>query len=399
MWQSGDFYYFSHLLKRIKTMRFFKADYFFIVLLFSSAIFSCSKKEEKKVVVPEVNVVLAGQQTVPLYAEYVGQTFGQSDVEIKPRVEGWIESLNFREGSLVSKGQILYIIQDDQLRDQVQASQAQVAAAEVMLVKAKADLDRVKPLVEMNALSKRELDAAQANYEAQQQSVLAAKAGLNNANTQLSYSRIVSPITGIIGVSKVQVGDYVNKSLGQSSINTISAVGAMRVRFSISENDYLKFKETQTVEQLRNLDVQFILSDGTLFSETGRLDFANREIDPATGSLLVQALVENKTHILKPGQYVKVRLKAGEIQNAVLLPQQAINQMQSIYMAYLVNDSNKIKPKPVKVGQRIGSNWVISSGINAGDKVAVIGNAIIKPDMVVKPVMNAYSYDSTSIGK
>lgn len=399
MRQSGDFYYFSHLLKRIKTMRFFKADYFFIVLLFSSTVFSCSKKEEKKVVVPEVNVVLAGQQTVPLYSEYVGQTFGQSDVEIKPRVEGWIESINFKEGSLVSKGQILYIIQDDQLRDQVQASQAQVAAAEVMLVKAKADLDRVKPLVEMNALSKRELDAAQANYEAQQQSVLAAKAGLNNANTQLSYSRIVSPITGIIGVSKVQVGDYVNKSLGQSSINTISAVGAMRVRFSISENDYLKFKETQTVEQLRNLDVQFILSDGTLFSETGKLDFANREVDPATGSLLVQALVENKTHILKPGQYVKVRLKAGEIQNAVLLPQQAINQMQSIYMAYLVNDSNKIKPKPVKVGQRIGSNWVISSGINAGDKVAVIGNAIIKPDMVIKPVMNAYSYDSTSIGK
>ncbi len=399
MRQSGDFYYFSHLLKRIKTMRFFKADYFFIVLLFSSTVFSCSKKEEKKVVVPEVNVVLAGQQTVPLYSEYVGQTFGQSDVEIKPRVEGWIESINFKEGSLVSKGQILYFIQDDQLRDQVQASQAQVAAAEVMLVKAKADLDRVKPLVEMNALSKRELDAAQANYEAQQQSVLAAKAGLNNANTQLSYSRIVSPITGIIGVSKVQVGDYVNKSLGQSSINTISAVGAMRVRFSISENDYLKFKETQTVEQLRNLDVQFILSDGTLFSETGKLDFANREVDPATGSLLVQALVENKTHILKPGQYVKVRLKAGEIQNAVLLPQQAINQMQSIYMAYLVNDSNKIKPKPVKVGQRIGSNWVISSGINAGDKVAVIGNAIIKPDMVIKPVMNAYSYDSTSIGK
>lgn len=380
-------------------MRLFKADYFFIVLLFSSTVFSCSKKEEKKVVLPEVNVVLAGQQTVPLYSEYVGQTFGQSDVEIKPRVEGWIESINFREGSLVSKGQTLYIIQDDQLRDQVQASQAQVAAAEVMLVKAKADLDRVKPLVEMNALSKRELDAAQANYEAQQQSVLAAKAGLNNANTQLSYARIVSPITGIIGVSKVQVGDYVNKSLGQSSINTISAIGAMRVRFSISENDYLKFKETLTVDQLRNLDVQFILSDGTLFSEMGKLDFANREVDPTTGSLLVQAVVENKTHILKPGQYVKVRLKAGEILNAVLLPQQAINQMQSIYMAYLVNDSNMVKPKPVKVGQRVGSNWVIADGIKPGEKVALIGNAIIKPDMVIKPVMNKYSYDSTSVGK
>ncbi|MGB3076318.1 MAG: efflux RND transporter periplasmic adaptor subunit, partial [Chitinophagales bacterium] len=262
-------------------MKLLNGNYAFMLLLSSSMIFSCSKKEEKKELVPEVNVVVAGQQTVPLYADYVGQTYGQSDIEIKPRVEGWVEAISFREGTLVSKGQLLYTIQDDQLRDQAQAAQAQVAAAEVMLVKAKADLDRVKPLVEMNALSKRDLDAAQANYEAQQQSVLAAKAGLNNANTQLGYSRIVAPIAGFIGVSKVQVGDYVGKSLGQSSINTISAIGAMRVRFSISENDYLKFKETMTVEQLSNLEVQFILSDGSLFSETGKLDFANREVDPA----------------------------------------------------------------------------------------------------------------------
>ncbi|MBK9732601.1 MAG: efflux RND transporter periplasmic adaptor subunit [Chitinophagaceae bacterium] len=380
-------------------MKLLNGNYAFMLLLSSSMIFSCSKKEEKKELVPEVNVVVAGQQTVPLYADYVGQTYGQSDIEIKPRVEGWVEAISFREGTLVSKGQLLYTIQDDQLRDQAQAAQAQVAAAEVMLVKAKADLDRVKPLVEMNALSKRDLDAAQANYEAQQQSVLAAKAGLNNANTQLGYSRIVAPIAGFIGVSKVQVGDYVGKSLGQSSINTISAIGAMRVRFSISENDYLKFKETMTVEQLSNLEVQFILSDGSLFSETGKLDFANREVDPATGSLLVQAVVANKTQLLKPGQYVKVRFKTTEIQNAVLLPQQAINQMQNIFMAYLVNDSNMVKPKPVKVGQRVGSNWVITNGIKAGDKVAMIGNAIIKPNMVIKPVVNAYSYDSTSVGK
>ncbi|MGB3073913.1 MAG: HlyD family secretion protein, partial [Chitinophagales bacterium] len=130
-----------------------------------------------------------------------------------------------------------------------------------------------------------------------------------------------------------------------------------------------------------------------------KLDFANREVDPATGSLLVQAVVANKTQLLKPGQYVKVRFKTTEIQNAVLLPQQAINQMQNIFMAYLVNDSNMVKPKPVKVGQRVGSNWVITNGIKAGDKVAMIGNAIIKPNMVIKPVVNAYSYDSTSVGK
>ncbi|MEP7128579.1 MAG: efflux RND transporter periplasmic adaptor subunit, partial [Chitinophagales bacterium] len=326
-------------------------------------------------------------------------TYGQSDVDIKPRVEGWVEAINFKEGSLVNKGQLLYTIQDDQLRDQSQAAQAQVAAADIMLVKAKADLDRVRPLVEMNALSKRDLDAAQANYDAQQQAVVAAKAGLNNANTQLSYSRITSPITGYIGISKVQVGDYVGKSMGQSSINTISAIGAMRIRFAISENDYLKYKEKKTAEELSNLQVQFLLSDGSLFPEIGKLDFANREVDPSTGSLLVQAIVENKSHLLKPGQYVKVRFKADEIQNAVLVPQQAINQMQSIYMAYLVNDSNMIKPKQVKVGQRIGSNWVITEGVKPGQKVALIGNAIIKPNMVINPLVKAYAYDSTSVNQ
>jgi membrane fusion protein, multidrug efflux system len=170
----------------------------------------------------------------------------------------------------------------------------------------------------------------------------------------------------------------------------------MRVRFAITENDYLKFSQELTPEDLKNLEVQFILNDGSVFPETGKLDFANREVDPATGSLLVQALVENKTHLLRPGQYVKVRFKAEEIKDAVLVPQQAINQMQSIYMAFVVDDSSKINPRPVKTGPRTGSNWVITEGLKAGEKVALIGNSIIKPGIVVKPVESQYSYDSTS---
>ena len=146
-----------------------------------------------------MNVVAAGQKTVPLYAEYVGQTYGQSDVEIKPRVEGWVQAISFKEGAAVKAGQLLYTIQDDELRDKEQQAQANLAQAIVMLSKAKSDLDRVIPLVQMNALSKRDLDAAQASYDAQQQAVEAAKAGLNNAQTQLSY--ITSPIDGI-GVQK-----------------------------------------------------------------------------------------------------------------------------------------------------------------------------------------------------
>lgn len=370
-----------------------------VAVLFSSPfLISCGEKTKATEVVPEVNVVQAGQKTIPIYAEYVGQTYGQSDVDIKPRVEGWIQSVNFKEGTPVQKGQLLYVIQDDELRDRVQSSSAQLAQANVMLAKAKSDLDRVKPLAEMNALSKRDLDAAQADYDAQQQAVVAARAGLNNAQTQLSYSKVTAPISGIIGVSKVQVGDYVRKSVGeQSTINTISAIGALRVRFSITENDYLKFSQKMDKEKLRNLDVQFILNDGSVFPETGKLDFVNREIDPSTGSLLVQATVENKTKLLRPGQYVKVRFKSDEIPNAVLVPQQAINQMQSVYMAFVVNDSSKITPRPVKTGVRAGSNWVITEGIKPGEKVALVGNIIIKPGTVIKPVMNPYSYDSTSM--
>jgi membrane fusion protein (multidrug efflux system) len=227
-----------------------------LLLFFSPFLFSCKKAEEKKVLIPDVNVVEVGQKTVPLFVEYVGQTYGQSDVEIKPRVEGWVQTIHFKEGAEVRSGQLLYTIQDDELRDRAQQAEADVAQANVLLVKAKADLDRVIPLVQINALSKRDLDAAQANYDAQKQAVVAAEAGLNNAHTQLSYSRITSPINGIIGVSKVQVGDFVGKSLGPSSINTVSAVGALRVRFSITENDYLRFRQKATEEQLKNLEVQ-----------------------------------------------------------------------------------------------------------------------------------------------
>ena len=372
-------------------MKFITAASFLACVL----LVSCKEKVEKTETVPEVSVVEAGQKTIPVYSEYVGQTYGQSDVEIRPRVEGWVKSINFKEGSAVQKGQLLYVIQDDELRDREQAAQAQLAQANIMLVKAKSDLDRVKPLVEMNALARRDLDAAQASYDAQQQAVYSAKASLNNARTQLSYSRILAPITGTIGVSNVQVGDYV-KNLGQPAINTISAVGAMRVRFSITENDYIRFSQRMNKENLKNLDVQFILNDGSVFPETGRLDFANREIDPQTGSLLVQAVVENRSRLLRPGQYLKVRLKTDEIQNAVLVPQQAINQMQSVYMAFVVNDSSKINPRPVKTGVRVGSNWVITEGIKPGEKVALVGNALIKPGIVIKPVLNPYSYDSTS---
>lgn len=365
-------------------------------LLLLCTFIACKDKNQKAALpAPEVQVVKVGQKDLPIYMEYVGQTFGQSDVEIQPRVNGWVQNIAFKEGSAVKKGQLLYVIQDDELKDREQTANADLAQANIMLVKAKSDLDRVKPLADMNALSKRDLDAAQATYDAQKEAVRSAEASLRNARLQLSYSRISAPINGVIGISKVQVGDYV-KNIGQPPINTVSTLGALRVRFPITEKDYLMFRQRLNAEQVRSLDVEFILNDGTIFPEKGKLDFANREVDPTTGSLLIQAVVENKSNLLRPGQYVKVRFKAYEYPNAIMVPQEAINQMQNVYMAYLVNDSNRITPRPVKVGERSGSNWVVTDGLKPGDNVALVGNAFIKAGMEIKPVPKPYSYDSTT---
>lgn len=369
---------------------------FFAVVL--SVFSSCKQEQAIKAVIPEVSVVEVGEKSVPVYAEYVGQTYGQEDIEILPRVEGWITGIHFKEGDAVKEGQLLYTIDDVELRNRASSAQARVTEAEVLLTKAKSDLDRVEPLAKMNALSQRDLDAAKANYNAQIQNVASAKSLLANAQVELGYSKITAPINGIIGVSRVQEGDYVAKGAGATPINTISSVGAMRVRFSISENDYLEFKKkAEAGATTDRIEVEMTLSNGQVFPEKGKIDFADRTVDPTTGSLLVQALFENKSGILKPGQYGKVRFKTDEVPNAVLVPQQAVNQLQNIYQVFVVNDSNRVEPRPVKTGFRIGSNWVITDGLKAGEKVALLGNAVVKPKMVVQPIAKAWSYDSTSV--
>jgi membrane fusion protein (multidrug efflux system) len=247
----------------------------------------------------------------------------------------------------------------------------------------------------MKALSQRDLDAAQAAYKAQIEKMHSAKALYENAAVELGYSHITAQISGVIGVSKVHEGDYVGRGSGKNIINTISAVGDMRVRFSISENEYLEFKKKAAKGATTNsIKVEMILGDGTIYPEQGKIDFADRSIDPETGSLLVQALFANSSGVLKPGQYAKIRFITDQLADAVIVPQQAINQLQSIYQVFVVQN-NKIIPRPVEVGMRVGSNWVISKGLKAGEKVAMIGNAVVKPDIEVKPVEMKWDYDAT----
>jgi membrane fusion protein, multidrug efflux system len=361
---------------------------------------SCKEEEKKTEVSPEVNVVVAGKENIPVYNEYVGEVYGLSDVNIDPRVQGWITGIFFKEGSLVQKGSLLYTIDDQPFLNSVDAAKAEVARTQTLMDNKRSELDRVKPLAEMNALSQRDLDDAKASYAAAQNEVQIANSRLANAQIELGYTRITAPITGIIGISKVQIGDYVKQISAGNGINAISSLGDVRVRFPISENDYLnflrEFNKDPKANNFREVPVELILGDGTVFGEKGNLQLTNRQIDPNTGSILIQALFKNSSGVLRPGQYVKVRFRAGEFKDAVLIPQQSVNQLQNVFQVFLLTDSNKLKPTLIKVGSRVGSNWIVTDGIKEGDKIVIVGSTFLNPTMVVKPVMLKWNYDSTS---
>jgi membrane fusion protein (multidrug efflux system) len=362
---------------------------------------SCKeKKADAAALIPEVNVVEVGKKTVPFYTEYVGETFGKEDIQIQSRIEGWITSIHFKEGELVQKGQLLYTIDDLPIKNKIDQAEANLAQANTGKVRNKAELDRVEPLTQMHALSQRDLDAAKANYQASLSQVDAAQAALRNAKIELSYASITAPITGIIGTSKYWVGDFIGKLNTGAPLNVISSVNSIRARFSISEDEYLKFAKMKANSSAKlfeaNVPVEMILSDGTKYNQLGYINLTNRQIDPATGSLLLQAIFDNPQGLIKPGQYVKLKLKTDEFKDALLVPQQTVIQFQNLFQVFVLNDSNKVNPVVVKPGKRIGSNWIINEGVKVGDKLAIIGNAAVKPSMPVKPTMIPWNYDSTS---
>lgn len=371
---------------------------------FVSAMLFVGCKEETKAppaMVPDVNVIAVGKQTIPVFTDYVGQTYGISDVNIRTRLSGYIVSMHFKEGQTVQKGQLLYVVDDRNIQARIDAADAQLAEAKTYMVRAKADLDRVEPLANMNALSKRDLDAAVASYNASKAQVSAAEAALRNTKIDLSFTRITAPISGIIGISKYLVGDFVNQGGMGEPLNTISAIGEMRVRFPVSEADYLRFakKAREKGKQPGNLaavPVKLLLGDNSEYSETGRIDLANRQIDPETGSLTLQAVFKNEDRLLRPGQYVKVRFQTEEYKDALLVPQGAVNQLQSIYQVFIVNDSSKLEPRVVVPGARVGSNWIIQQGLKEGEKVAIVGNVSLNPRNPINPVLKSWNYDSTS---
>jgi membrane fusion protein (multidrug efflux system) len=365
-------------------------------------IISCKEqKEVKEQVAPEVMTVSVIQKTVPVYGEYVGETYGKADVAINAQIDGTIVGIHFTEGNYVQKGQLLYTLDDETLRNKYSQAEARYAQANTMMVRAKSDLERVEPLATMKALSQRELDAAKAAYQAAKSEVDVAEGALKNAKIDLGDATIEAPISGIIGISKLQVGDHASKlNLGEP-LNMVSSVDEIRVRFTISEDEYLEYarrsKDKKGFMVTDKLPVTLILSDGSLYEQAGSINITNRQIDPTTGSFLVQAVFPNAKQLLRPGQFVKVRLQKDLYPDAIVVPQQAVNQLQSKYQVFVVDDSSKLQPKLVTVGNRVGSNWIISEGLKAGEQVAVIGSMMLRPAMQVRSKKLSWNSDSTDI--
>ena len=370
----------------------------FIILLL---LISC-KNEQNKVQPPQtIKVFEVKAKTVPIYQEFVGQIYGERDIPIRARVQGFLDKIYFEEGTRVKKGQLLYAIDPDPFMQEVAEKESMVAQARTLLIQSESDLLRIKPLAELDAVSKRELDMAQAKRDADISSLEAAKANLNIANINLGYAKMYAPINGIIGKTLAREGEFVGKDPNPVILNTVSEIKIIRVQFFLSENEYLRIaknyveKYKQKIQKNnQDLPVELILADGTFYDQKGKIDFIDRNVDPSTGAILLQASFPNPDGLIRPGQFARVKTMIKEEIDALLLPQKCITELQGQFSVFVVNSENKIERKQVEIGDKIDDLWIIKEGINSGDKVVLEGLQKVASGMEVIPEVTEFKSQS-----
>ena len=355
---------------------------------------SCSKKEEQsQLSVPDIPVFETQEQEVPIYQEFVGQVYGYKDIAIRARVEGFLEEIHFQEGSPIAKDTLLYTLESQKFEADVAAKMSRVAEAQTMLAKAESDLNRIKPLAEEKAVSESDLDAAVAQHEASIESVKAAEANLRASKIQLGYTKIYSPISGIIGKTKAKAGDFVGRSPNPVILNTVSRIDTVLVEFFITETQYLLLarryqpRSDSADQGEREDDLELILADGSLYKHKGKVDFVDREVDSTTGAMLIQASFPNPDGLLRPGQFVRVKAKVDVVTNGILIPQRCVSELQGLYSVFVVDNSNKVKQRDVKAGPKVKQFWLITEGLKPGEKIVYEGLQKIKDGAVVNPII------------
>lgn len=352
------------------------------LFLFTIACTACSSNSEKPTPPPPgVTITTAVQRDVPVYQEWVGTMLGNVTADIKPKVEGFLLTRLYTEGSFIKKGQPMFQLDTRQAQASVEQAQAQLETARAVLAQSQIDVNRYTPLVAERAVSQAELDRANSTRIAATAQVEGAQAALDNSKLNLGWTRVVSPISGVSSIAKSNVGDLITPN---TVMATVSAVDPIYVDFGVSEQDYLRMSRAKT-GQTAGRDLVLVLGDGSVFPHHGQALLVNNDVDSRTGTIQVRATFPNPGNLLRPGQYARIRAVTENRRSAVLVPQRAISELQGVYQVGVVSSDNKVAIRTVKPGPLFGDMWVIESGLQPGDRVVVDGLQRLRDGMTVAP--------------
>jgi len=347
---------------------------------------ACEKPQAAPPPPPEVYVVSVVQKDVPTYLDLVGQTEGAQDIDIRARVEGFLETMDFQEGTFVRKGQQLYLIDPKPFEAALAQAKADKANAQARLEKASNDVRRYTPLVAKQAVSQQELDNAKASQDAGRAEVAAADAAIDKAQLDLGYTKVSSPVDGLIGFTKVKPGTLVGR--GESTLlATVSQINPIVLRVGVAEADYLRVIKQRDASQgdQRAIDrrIELTLADGSVYPQPGKVKTVERAVNAATGTLSLQLEFANPNNVVRPGQYGRARILLEMRKDALLVPQRAVQELQSLRSVAVVT-GNKVEFRNVKAGPRVDSMWVIEEGLKPGDQVVAEGLQALRDGIEVR---------------
>ena len=337
---------------------------------------------------PVVEVATAVQQDTPIYSEWIAVLDGNVNAQIQPHVSGYIIRQNYKEGSVVRKGDILFEIDPRPFKAALDQVKAQLAQAEAQLGKATLDVQRDTPLAQARAIAQSQLDNEMQAKLGAQALVQAAKANIEQAELNLEWTRVTSLVDGIAGIAQVQIGNLVGPT---SVLTSVSQVDPIRAYFTVSEQQFTEFHrrfptQASVEEQRHRIPLQLILADGSIYEKTGAISFADREVNPATGAIRIAGVFPNPNNLLRPGGYGRVRASVKTQNAAILVPEKAVIELQGSQQVAVVGADDKVSVRPVTVGERVGHLWIISNGVKPGERVVVEGLQKVRDGAQVKAV-------------
>ncbi len=362
---------------------------FMLLAAFSSAMLGCGRTQAAAPPPPpEVRVAPVVQQDVPVYSEWVATLDGYVNAQVRPQVSGYVIKQNYKEGSLVHKGEVLFEIDPRPFQAALDRAKGDLAQAQAQLGKSTLDVERDTPLAEARAIAKSQLDNEIQAQLGAQALIESDKAAVEQAELNLEWTKVTSLVDGIAGIAQIQIGNLVGSN---SILTSVSQLDPIKAYFPISEREYvLVQKNSNAIFSKRAIgffgnSLELILTDSSVYAQKGKILLADRQVDPNTGTIRIVAAFPNPGNILRPGQYGRVRVETGIKKGALLTPQSAVGQSQGSYQVAVVDSDHKVSMRAVKPGQTVGTMWVIDEGLKPGEQVVVEGLQKLKDGTLVTP--------------